>query len=67
LSKYINNLIIMFLLLFIFFGIFFIIKKDIYKIQQHIENCKKECYPGIVVEQFSRYKCLCQNEVELKY
>jgi len=60
-KDYINNILVILLTLFIFFGIGYLIYKDISNIKKHLENCKKECYPARVVEQYSRKYCFCQT------
>jgi len=56
-----NNILIILFAILVFLGIGFIIFKDINSLQKHLEKCKQECYPGIVIEEFSRKKCLCQE------
>jgi membrane-anchored glycerophosphoryl diester phosphodiesterase (GDPDase) len=58
-----NSLIILFVLL-IFFGIGFIIYRDIKSVDRHIEFCRKQCYPALVIEQFSKKQCMCQPIIE---
>ena len=66
-TAYLKNILAFFVFFTIFCFIFGIILKDCQNIEQHIKSCQEFCYPGIVVEQFSRHGCYCQNEVELKY
>ena len=63
----IYNLIIILLLFFIIIGIGIIIKKDINKVSEHLKHCEELCYPGVVVKEFSKSRCVCQNEVQIKY
>lgn len=59
-KDYISNTLIILFAFLIMSGIAFLIYKDINLIHRHLEDCKKQCYPALVVEQFSRKKCFCQ-------
>ncbi len=58
-DKILNTILILFTIL-VFLGIGLIIKKDINKIQQHLEECKKLCDPRQVLTEFSKKHCVCQ-------
>ena len=64
-KKYISNTLIVIFALLVFFGIGFIIYKDMRLLEKHLEECKKQCHPAIVVQQFSRKKCFCQPAEEV--
>ena len=64
-NGYIGNITIILFALIIFFGIGYIIYRDMRSIEKHLEECKKQCYPAIVVQQFSRKKCFCQPAEEV--
>jgi len=67
LTNYISNIIVFVFFISIIGLIGGIIIKDCGTMSKHLKYCEEYCYPGIVVEQFSRNTCVCQSEVELKY
>lgn len=63
-KEYISNTIIILLAIFVFVGIGCIIKKDIKKVEDHLTECRKQCYPAQVAEQFSKKHCMCLPIIE---
>lgn len=61
----IYNLSVILFAIIVFCGIGFIIYRDVNKLQKHLDKCKKQCYPALVVEQFSRKHCFCQTIEEV--
>lgn len=60
----ISNAIVICLAIAVFIGIGFIIKKDIKKVEDHLTECRKQCYPAQVAEQFSKKHCMCLPIIE---
>lgn len=59
-KDHIYNILIILFAIAVFASIGFIVKKDLNKVEDHLTQCKKLCYPATVAEQFSKRHCVCQ-------